>query len=183
MTASLESEFLAQRFSNDYQLVNGVEMHQQNGNQFQIPPGVIKRHLRPGFFVELRVDSPRFAMHDEDAAQCACPSCHGEMSKPILSHQHPESVVPLPEQNVPSRGWGEDFWVKITERDESYFSGVIDNRLAEVRLHALEYQSPIYFHEDHVLALHPSQREELVFSMDTASLKELAVWLGEQRSR
>ena len=36
----------------------------------------------------------------------------------------------------------------------------------------------IVFHEDHILAVHDSHRQELVLGMDAADLKELAQWLG-----
>ena len=36
-----------------------------------------------------------------------------------------------------SKGWGEDFWVQVTERDGSCFKGVVDNPLVETRLHEL----------------------------------------------
>jgi hypothetical protein len=50
---SFEHQFDSQQFSNGYQLVNGVAMHTQNPEYFHVPPDVIKRHLRPGQFVEL----------------------------------------------------------------------------------------------------------------------------------
>ena len=96
------------------------------------------------------------------------------MGKPILWHDHPASLVPLPKQNVPSRGWGEDFWVRITERSDSHFRGVVDNPLVEARLHGLKQGEEIVFHEDHILAVHDVHRQELVAEMDVADLKELA---------
>jgi len=45
--------------------VNGVAMHAENPDNFQIPPDVIKRHVSPGQFVELRIDSPRFSVHED----------------------------------------------------------------------------------------------------------------------
>lgn len=180
---ALPQQFDAQRFANDYQLVNGIAMHEQNPAHFHIPPDVIKRHVRPSQFVELRIDSPRFSTHENPPAQCACPSCHGEMSKPILRHEHPASLVQLPRQSVPSRGWGEDFWVRITERESCYFRGVVDNPLVETRLHGLQLGSDILFHADHILAVHDIHRQELVLGMGPADLKELAQWLASLRGQ
>jgi hypothetical protein len=53
-----------QQFANGYQLVNGVARHAENPENFHIPPDVFKKHLRPGQFVELRIDSPRFSVHE-----------------------------------------------------------------------------------------------------------------------
>lgn len=79
-----------------------------------------------GQFVELRIDSPRFSVHEDVVEKCSCPSCNGELTKPILRHDHPASLMPLPKQNVPSRGWGEDFWVHVSERCGDHFRGVVD---------------------------------------------------------
>jgi len=176
-----EQHFDSQQFPNDYQLVNGVRMHSENPEHFQIPPDVLKRHVKPGQFVELRIDSPRFSAHDDAAEKCSCPSCNGEMTKPILSHDHPASLRPIPKHNVPSRGWGEDFWVKVTERSGSFLSGVIDNELVESKLHELRQGDLIFFHEDHILAVHDIHRMELVSGMNVDDLKELVAWLGEMR--
>ncbi len=181
MTNNREQQFDDQQFSNDYQLVNGVAMHAENPENFHIPPEVIKRHVRPGQFVELRIDSPRFSVHEDAPEKCTCPSCNGEMNKPILRHEQPASLVTLPKQNVLSRGWGEDFWVKVTERSGSYFRGVVDNPLVEARLHGLKQGGDIVFHADHILAVHDTHRQELVLGMGAADLNELAQWLGSQR--
>ena len=178
---SLQQNFDTQQFANGYELVNGVEMHRENGDNFRIPPDVIKRNVNSGQFVELRIDSPRFSVHDDSLEKCSCPSCEGEMTKPILRHEHPESLVPLPDQNVPSRGWGEDSWVRVIEREGPYLKGVVDNALVEERLHELKLGDEIIFHDDHILALHPSARPQLLLSMDADDLKELAEWLGSQR--
>lgn len=180
---TLEQKFSAQQFQNGYELVNGVAMHAENGSNFQIPPPVIKRKLTEGQFVELRIDSPRFSVHEDDAASCSCPSCNGELTKPIIRHEHPATLAPLPDQNVPSRGWGEDFWVRITDRDGQHFQGTVDNPLIEARLHGLSSNSDIVFHEDHVLAVHGIHRQELVLEMDASELKELAQWLAESREQ
>ncbi|WP_164104463.1 hypothetical protein [Candidatus Laterigemmans baculatus] len=181
MATDLEQRFERQQFANDYVLANGVALHAENGDRFQIPPDVIKRHIKLGQFVELRVDSPRFSVHEDALEKCSCPSCNGEMTKPILRHPHPASLVPLPEQIVPSRGWGEDFWVRATERWEKFFVGVVDSPLVEARLHELHQGDEIVFHEDHVLAVHDIHRQELVAWMDAADVKELTQWLASLR--
>jgi len=175
----LQRQFDSQQFANEYQLVNGVAMHAENPDNFQIPPQVIKRHVSPGQFVELRIDSPRFSVHEDAAAKCTCPSCNGELTKPILRHDHPSSLMPLPKQNILSRGWGEDFWVKVSERCGDHFRGIVDNPLAEARLHGLNQGTEIIFHEDHILAVHNVHRPELVAGMDEADLIELTQWLAE----
>ena len=183
MSRVFQGQFDDQQFSNEYQLVNGVAMHAENPENFHVPPKVIKRHVRPGQFVELRIDSPRFSVHEDAVQKCTCSSCNGELTKPILRHDHPASLVPLPKQNIPSRGWGEDFWVKVSERCGDYFRGVVDNPLAEARLHGLNQGDEIIFHEDHILAVHNIHRPELVARMDEADLKELAQWVAELRRR
>ena len=178
---SLRQRIDEQFFPNDYQLVDGVAMQASNPSQFHVPPDVIKRQVRAGQFVELRIDSPRFFSHDEVAERCLCPTCEGALSKPILRHTHPASLLPLPVQGVPSRGWGEDFWVQITERDGNVFRGLVDNPLVESRLHGLKQGDEIILHVDHILAVHDVHRRELVSSMSEADLKELAKWLAEIR--
>jgi hypothetical protein len=177
--SDLEMQFGSQQFSNDYQLVNGAAMHAQNPENFHIPPEVIKRHVRTGQFVELRIDSPRFSVHKDAPGKCSCPSCNGELTKPILKHSHPASLLPLPKQSVPSPGWGEDFWVQVTERSDRLFHGIVDNPLVETRLHGLNQGDEIIFHEDHILAVHDIHRQEIVAEMGVADLKELAQWVGE----
>ena len=176
--SNLEQQFIDQQFSNEYKLVNGVAMHAENPENFQTPPEVIKRHVKPNQFVELRIDSPRFSVHEDAAEKCTCPSCNGELSKPILRHDHPASLLRLAKQNVPSRGWGEDFWVRITERNGRFLRGVVDNPLVEARLHGLNPGDGIVFQEDHILAVHDIHRMELVAGMDEVDLKELAQWLS-----
>jgi len=178
---NLRQQFDSQQFSNEYQLVNGVAMNAENPENFHIPPDVIKRHVRPGQFVELRIDSPRFSIHEDAAAKCTCPSCNDELTKPILRHDHPVSLVPLPKQNILSRGWGEDFWVRVTERSDSLFRGIVDNPLAEARLHGLNQGDEIVFHEDQILAVHDVHRQELVAGMDQCDIKELTQWLASLR--
>ncbi|MEC8553893.1 MAG: hypothetical protein VXZ82_02685 [Planctomycetota bacterium] len=177
---SLEFQFCEQVFLNDYELIDGVAKQEEFGKQFQIPPPVIKRHVAVGHFVELRLDSLRFSMHQEDAAQCSCPSCSGELSSPILRHDHPATLVPLPPQPVPSRGWGEDFWGQVIQREGDFFSARVDNPLVESRLHGVQQEQVIYFREYHVLAVHASHRLDMVSGMEVEDIKELAQWLGEQ---
>ena len=179
---TLEQQLDSQQFSNAYELVNGAVMHAENGNQFQVPADVLKRHVDFGNFVEIRIDSARFSVHEETAEKCVCSSCNGEMSKPILSHSHPASLISIPEQNVPSRGWGEDFWVRTTLHEGKLLKGIVDNPLVETRLHGLCQDDEIVFHEDHILAIHNSHRQEMVLRMDASDMKELAEWLGSQRS-
>lgn len=178
MPKSLKHELANQRLANGYELVDGIAMHAENGERFQVPHPVLKKHIGVGHFVELRIDSPRFSIHQDSPVKCTCPSCHGETTKPILRHEHPATLVPLPVQNVPSRGWGEDFWVRVTVRERSVFKGVVDNPLYEARLHGLHGGDEIMFHEDQILAVHGIHRQALVLGMSVADLKELAQWLG-----
>jgi len=171
---TLQQQFREQQFANGYDLVDGVAMHAENGARFQIPHDVLKRHVQAGYFVELRIDSPRFSVHEESAEKYYCASCSGEASKPILSHNQPAFLVPIARQNVPSRGWGEDFWVQVTGREGPFFKAVIDNPLYESRLHELNLGDAVYFHEDHILAVHSSHRQEMVLGMDAGEIKTLA---------
>jgi hypothetical protein len=177
---NFNKHFQVQHFANGYELVNGVEMHAENPENFQIPHSILKKHVGVRHFVELRIDSPRFSVHEDAAEKCRCPTCSGEATNPILSHDHPASLLPLPQQDVPSRGWGEDFWVRVSEHHGEWLSGVVDNPLYEAQLHELHQGDSVFFHEDHILAVHGSHREELVLGMDADDLKTLVQWLGEQ---
>jgi hypothetical protein len=177
---TLDQQFEKQQFTNGYELVNGVAMHAENGDRFIIPPDVLKKHVGIGQFVELRIDSPRFSVHEDSPEKCTCPTCNGDGTKPILSHRHPASLLKVTKQEVPSRGWGEDFWVQVTERAGRIMKGVVDNPLCEARLHGLHEGDEIVFHEDHILHVHDIHRKELVLGMDAADLKQLAQWLGSQ---
>ena len=179
----LEHNFQAQRFANGYELVNGVAMHAENPGNFQIPADVLKKHVGVGHFVELRIDSSRFSVHDDAVEKCYCTTCNGEATKPILSHDNPATLLPLPKQDVPSRGWGEDFWVQVTERGGKFFKGTVDNPLYEARLHGLHQGNEIVIHGDHILHVHDTHRQELVYGMGEADLKELAEWLGSHREK
>ena len=178
MTDHLKLQYERQQFTNGYQLVDGVAKHLEYGDQFQIPPDVLKKHIRPGHFVELRIDSSRFSVHQDTAEKCYCPSCHGEASKPILRHEQPGSLVPLPVRTIPARGWGEDFWVRVTRRDDSFLLGTVDNPLVESRLHGLNSGDDVIFDENHILAIHDTHRLDLVREMDADDLKRLAQWLN-----
>ncbi len=180
-SGSLESHFKYQTLLNDYEFVDGVAMNAENGDRFKIPPDVIKKYITNEQFVELRLDSPRFSVHEDSPEKCYCESCEGEASKPILRHENPASLVSIPTQNVPSRGWGEDFWVRITDRDGQFFMGVVDNPLYEARLHGIKQGDEVFFHANHMLAIHDIHRQELVLSMEADDLKKLAQWLGSQQ--
>ena len=179
--SKLHEQFEQQQFGNGYELVDGVAMHAENGDQFQIPHPLLKKHVDVGHFVEVRIDSPRFSVHPDAPEKCTCPSCNGEATKPILRHEHPAALRPLPDQNVPSRGWGEDFWVQVAEREGNCLKATVDNPLYEARLHGLRLGDEIVIREEHILAIHGVHREELVLSMDADELKEFAQWLGAQQ--
>ncbi|MBA61443.1 MAG: hypothetical protein CMJ76_03670 [Planctomycetaceae bacterium] len=169
------------QFSNDYELVNGFEMHEESPEHFHIPHDLLKKYLSVGQFVELRVDSPRFSSHPDAPQGCTCPVCNGEASKPIIGHPFPLSLINVQGDSLPSRGWGEDFWVQIVIRDGDQLQGRVDNHLYEKKLHEIEFNSIIDFTLDHVLAVHPIHREQLVLSMTPEEVKEFAVWLGTLR--
>ena len=57
MHETLEQQFTQQQLANGCELVNGVEAHAENGERFQIPHPVLKKHVGVGLFVELRIDS------------------------------------------------------------------------------------------------------------------------------
>src|SRR6476620_7070704 len=98
MSVTLQQQFHEQQFANGYELVNGVAMHAECGERFQIPHTVLKKYVGGGHFVEIRIDSPRFSVHADAPEKCPCPSCNDEMSKPILRHAHPSTLLPLPKQ-------------------------------------------------------------------------------------
>jgi hypothetical protein len=178
MSVTLQHQFDDQQLGNGYELVDGVALHAEYGERFQIPHSVLKKHVGVGHFVEVRIDSPRFSVHEDAPEKCTCPSCNGKMNKPILRHEHPASLLPLPTQQVPSRGWGEDFWVRVTERDVKFLKGTVDNPLVEYRLHGLNQGDEIVFQEDNILAVHGIHRQEIVLGMDNDDLKQLAQWLA-----
>ena len=114
--------------ANGYELVDGVEMNRRFGDRFAIVNQWFKKHVSISEFVEIRIDSDRFSAHPDAEPGCPCELCGEEVSKPILSHEQPVSLLAVPPQEVPSRGWGEEFWVKVTERDDSWLRGVIGSR-------------------------------------------------------
>ena len=61
----LAEQFAAQRFANGYELVDGVQMHAENGDHFQIPHPLLKKYIRADQFVELRIDC---LLYTSDAA-------------------------------------------------------------------------------------------------------------------
>jgi hypothetical protein len=81
---------------------------------------------------------------------------------------------------VPSRGWGEQFWVLVTETDGDLRVGVIDNPLRETALHELQLGDEIVFHENHILAIHPSCRDDLLANMTDDQLARFGEWLRER---
>lgn len=162
---------------NGYELINGVAMHAALGDRFQIVNPWFKRYVDVGDFVELRVDSPRFAVHPDAAAQCTCELCNEEASKPILCHDHPATLIEIPRQPVPSRGWGEQFWVQVSQRDKQTLLGRVDNPLYESRLHGIEQDAELTFQEDHILSIHGIHNEPLIQRMSEGDLAEFAEWV------
>ncbi len=174
---TLDDGFQRQQFSNGYELVDGVAMQAEMGDRFQIENPWFKKYAYAGHLVELRIDSPRFSAHPDAPAECPCELCNEPAAKPILCHEEPASLVALPEQQIPSRGWGEQFWAKIIHREGEYLSGVIDNRLYETRLHDLQQGDEITFHEDHILVVHGVHRDEIMLSMNASDLEQFGEWL------
>ncbi len=179
---SLQQHYEQQAFGNGYALVDGVEQHRANPRHFLIPPPVIKRQVRTGMFVELRLVSDRFSAHQETAERCQCPACAGELSIPVLRHDYPHTLQPQQAAATAGRGWGEDFWVQVEVRDGKLLCGSVDNHLLESRFHGVEYGARLYFSEDQILAVHGSHRLELVQGMTVEELQELALWLGTLRT-
>ncbi len=174
------SEPVPTSLANGYKLVDGVQMHAEQGARFQIPHATMKRHVDVGDFVEVRVDSPRFSIQPDAHVQCECPQCNEPTSKPVLCHEEPASLVPIPKESPPARGWGEQFWVKITARSGPWLTGTVDNRLHETRLHELSLGDPLTMHEDHILAVHRRHHHDLLGRMSQAELIAFGHWLQEQ---
>ena len=57
--STLEQQLDQQQFSNRYELVNGVIMHTESGDRFQVSLDNLKKRVGVGHFIELRIDSPR----------------------------------------------------------------------------------------------------------------------------
>jgi hypothetical protein len=174
---TLEQRFHDQQLANGYALVNGVQQHAEYGDRFEIANPWFRKHVTVGQFVEVRIDSPRFSAHPDAPLDCTCPHCKEPATKPILCHKQPASFRPIPPQPVPSRGWGEQFWVKIVEREGQYLAGQIDNPLYEARLHGLNQGDTIYFHEDHVLIVHSSHGREIVSRMGERDSADFWRWV------
>ena len=167
------------KMPNGYLLVDGVKMHAEQGARFEVPHPSLKAHVGPGHWVELRVDSPRFTAHP-GTEPCECEHCREPMNKPILCHEEPNTILSVPPQSVPSRGWGEQFWVQVTARNGAAIQGRIDNRLYETPLHELNFEDPIAFHETHILAVHPAHHRELLSLMNEQEFAAFGEWLSEQ---
>jgi len=180
---NLEQEFERQQFSNGYELVDGVKINTEVGDQFQIPHPIFKRNVGVSHFVELRIDSPRFSAHADAPVDCTCPHCNQPATKPILGHEQPASLLKIPRQNVPSRGWGEDFWVRVTARNGDYLAGIIDNPLYESRLHGLDEGDHLLFREHHILSIHRIHNEEILLRMNPADFEEIGRWIGSRENR
>ena len=163
---------------NGYEFVDGVEMHAELGSRFQIPLRSFKNHILPGHLVEIRVDSPRFSVHPDAPETCQCEFCQEPMTKPVLCHEEPASLCEVPPQKVPSRGWGEQFWVAVEFRDGELLRGRIDNALYESPLHGLREGAEITFLERHILAIHPLHNRDIVSQFDRAEWQELTEWLA-----
>ena len=164
---------------NGYELVNGVEMHDAQGDRFAIVNPWFKKYLDKDDFVELRVDSDRFSAHADAPVACTCELCNETATNPILCHEHPATLVAIPSQSVPSRGWGEQFWVRILDRQADLLRGVIDNLLYETHLHGLAEGDEVTFHEDHVLSVHAVHNRELLLRMSNNDFFAFGEWLAE----
>ncbi len=174
------SESRPTSFANGYELVDGVQMHAEQGERFQIPHAAMKRHVGAGEFVEVRIDSPRFSIHPDAPLQCECPQCNESTAKPVICHQEPASLIPAPQGSAPARGWGEQFWVRITSRAGEWLTGIVDNSLQESRLHELNRGDPVTLHENHILAVHRSHHNDLLRRMNEVELVAFGRWLQDQ---
>lgn len=166
--------------ANGYELVDGARMHAEHGDRFQIPHVAMKRHVGIDEFVEVRIDSPRFSIHSDAPGQCECPQCHETTAKPVICHQEPASLISTPAQSAPPRGWGEQFWVRITGRAGEWLTGVVDNPLQETRLHELQRGDSLTLHENHILAIHRIHHNDLLLRMDEEELTTFGQWLQDQ---
>ena len=175
MTGS--ADFREMSLPNGYVLIDGVEMNRRFGDRFAIVNQWFKKHVSVGEFVEVRIDSDRFSAHPDAEPGCPCELCGEEVSKPILSHEQPVSLLAVPPQEVPSRGWGEEFWVKVTERDDSWLRGVIDNHLYETKLHGLHEGDEIVFQVDHILSIHSSHNEAIMMRLSEDDRQQFSQWL------
>jgi hypothetical protein len=168
------------QMANGYELVDGVQMHAEQGDRFQIPHAAMKRHVEVGDFIEVRIDSARFSIHQDAPVQCECPHCNEATTKPVICHEEPASLMAGPTHSEPARGWGEQFWVKITSRAGEWLTGVVDNPLQEKRLHELDLGDTLSFHETHVLAIHRIHHNDLLLRMSEEELVIFGKWLQDQ---
>ena len=173
----LAESYRRQSFANGYELVDGVKMHEERGEHFQIVNPWFKKYIDTGHLVEVRVDSPRFSAHPGAPDNCTCPHCSEEATKPILGHAEPASLFSIPEQDIPSRGWGEDFWVQVETTENGFFSGIVDNHLYETRLHDIRRNDRMFFHANHILSLHGTHNREIVESMSDDDVDSFRSWL------
>ena len=176
---TIQQHFDGQRLSNDYTLVDGVKMNAEMGDRFKISNPWFRNHVGSGHFVELRIDSSRFSAHPDAPVNCTCPHCQEPAEKPILCHDEPASLLRIPKQSIPARGWGEQFWVRITEREGAWLAGQIDNSLHESQLHELNHGDTLYFHQDHILVVHGTHRQEILQQLNNKELEALGKWLQE----
>ena len=172
----LKTLFQHQFLANGYELIDGVQMHELFGDRFQIPNWWFRKYVAIGHFVELRVDSSRFGVPNPSSTESR-PHVGNELSKPILCHDEPSTLEPTPRRLVPSRGWGEQFWVQITERDGRYLRGVVDNPLYESRLHGLFEGDSLLFTENHILAIHTVHNRKIMNSMAFSYFVDFMIWL------
>ena len=177
ITMTIQQQFESQCLLNGYALINGVDKHAELGERFQIVNPWFRRNANVGHFVELRIDSDRFSAHPDAPEACECPHCNEAAENPILCHEEPGSLVAVPLQSVPSRGWGEQFWVQITQRDGPYLVGAVDNTLYESRLHGLNPGDSLCFHEDHILAVHGIHNEDIIRHMNKQDFEEFGRWV------
>jgi hypothetical protein len=171
------AEFRQTSMANGYEFINGVEMNQRFGDRFAIVNPWFKKHVSVGEFVEVRIDSPRFSAHPDADPGCSCELCGEEVSKPILTHEQPLTLLPIPPQEVPSRGWGEEFWVEVIERDDCWLRGRVDNHLYETKLHGLNEGDEIVFHLDHILSIHGAHTEAIITRLSEDDRQQLGLWL------
>ena len=169
--------------ANGYELVDGVEMNRRFGDRFAVVNPWFKKHVAVGEFVEVRIDSDRFSAHPDADPGCSCELCGEEATSPILSHEHPLSLLDVPRQKVPSRGWGEEFWIRITARQDDWFRGVIDNHLYEARLHGIDQGDEIVFQEAHILSVHAAHNRDIMFRLEDEDCQEFGQWLMDRRDQ
>jgi hypothetical protein len=175
MTGS--ADFREISLPNGYVLINGVDMNRRFGDRFAIVNQWFKKHVAVDEFVEIRIDSDRFSAHPDAEPGCPCELCGEEVSKPILSHEQPISLLAVPLQEVPSQGWGEEFWVKVTQRQDWRLRGVIDNHLYETKLHGLQEGDEIVFQVDHILSIHSSHNEAIIMRLSEDDRQQFGQWL------